>query len=157
MWQFGQHFLLHRVWLLLLVSVLWHWLNGGQVSGIYHRTVQTTVPIFRWLAFFKNQTIAHTLIPSADEIYVITPFLISAVIMKAVQVVHMIYTQVIVDMFFIDWEQPRAMKGKMVVIGDSNSNDKDSLLSDSFKTILQRVPTERRHQEWPLRLIIRRR
>ena len=35
--------------------------------------------------------------------------------MKAVQVVHMIYTQVIVDMFFIDWEQPRAMKGRVLI------------------------------------------
>ena len=64
------------------------------------------------MTFYKNQKLPHTLLPSADEAKVVTPFLISAVILKSVQVVHMLYTQVVIDMFFIDWEQPNSPKGK---------------------------------------------
>ena len=68
---------------------------------------------FRWLAFYKNQTIPYLLIPSTDEDAVVTPFLITAVILKAIQVAHLIYSQVVVDVFFIDWEQPKGVsKGK---------------------------------------------
>jgi meckelin len=49
-------------------------------------------------------------LPSSNQNYTIAAYLISAVVLKLIQVIHMMFCQVTVDMFFIDWEQPKSSK-----------------------------------------------
>ncbi|KAG0718835.1 Meckelin [Chionoecetes opilio] len=61
-----------------------------------------------WTIFFKRQDVVHVFLLTRHQETVIKQYLIAACFLKVVQVVYVIYVQITIDMFIIDWEQPRA-------------------------------------------------
>nr|CAD7394278.1 unnamed protein product [Timema cristinae] len=60
------------------------------------------------LFFYKGQSVVHVLLPSAAQETLIKNYVIAAFSLKIVEVVYMIWHQVSVEIFLIDWERPRA-------------------------------------------------
>nr|XP_053641598.1 meckelin-like [Cherax quadricarinatus] len=58
--------------------------------------------------FFKRQDVVHLFILIDSQETLIKQILTAACFLKLVQVIHIVYVQVTLDMFIIDWEQPRA-------------------------------------------------
>ncbi|KAK7082574.1 Meckelin [Halocaridina rubra] len=61
-----------------------------------------------WTIFFKRQDVVHLFLLTDDQEKLIKEYLIAACFLKLIQIVHILYIQVSLDMFIIDWEQPRA-------------------------------------------------
>ncbi|XP_078397364.1 meckelin [Cetorhinus maximus] len=66
---------------------------------------------FYWLTFFKGQRIVSALLPTPSQEVFFTLCVVSAFVLKLLQLLHKLETQLTVDIFFIDWERP---KGKIV-------------------------------------------
>ncbi|XP_012554486.2 meckelin isoform X1 [Hydra vulgaris] len=75
---------------------------------------------FLWLIIFKNQTTVIFLLPTADQEVLIKSLLVAALIMKFIDILHIIYNQINVDMFIIDWERPR---GVVTTIENGSQNN----------------------------------
>ena len=60
-----------------------------------------------WLFFFKQQTVVIRFLPTSSQEYLVKALLASAFVMKSIDVIYMLYSQIFVDIFFIDWERPR--------------------------------------------------
>ncbi|KAK6624732.1 hypothetical protein RUM44_011592 [Polyplax serrata] len=58
--------------------------------------------------FFKGQSVIHVLLPREDQETVIKLYIIFAFLLKIVEIARLIYNQITIDIFFIDWERPRA-------------------------------------------------
>lgn len=61
-----------------------------------------------WAVFFKRQDVVHLFLLTENQESVVKQYLIAACVLKLIQVLHIVYVQVTIDMFIIDWEQPRA-------------------------------------------------
>ncbi|XP_063221567.1 meckelin isoform X2 [Bacillus rossius redtenbacheri] len=58
--------------------------------------------------FYKGQSSAHLLLPDAVQERLVASYVVSAFVLKAVAVAHLVWRQVTVDIFLLDWERPRA-------------------------------------------------
>ncbi|KAK3890444.1 hypothetical protein Pcinc_005601 [Petrolisthes cinctipes] len=63
---------------------------------------------FYLMVFFKRQDVVHLLLLTLKQEFLIKQYLIAAFFLKLVQILHIIYVQITLDLFIIDWEQPRA-------------------------------------------------
>jgi len=61
----------------------------------------------QWLFFFKEQTTVIRVLPTSSQEQLIKALLLAGFIMKFIDVIHIIYTQISFDIFFVDWERPR--------------------------------------------------
>lgn len=61
-----------------------------------------------WLIFFKKQSVVHVLLPDSTQQRLVRDLLISAFALKIVDILKLLWRQSSVDIFFIDWERPRA-------------------------------------------------
>ncbi|KAL1129664.1 hypothetical protein AAG570_012609 [Ranatra chinensis] len=59
------------------------------------------------LIYYKGQIVAYVLLPSPELIYLVETYVITAFPLKVCEVLAMIWHQITVDIFLIDWEQPR--------------------------------------------------
>jgi len=65
------------------------------------------VTCIQWQFFFKRQSTVIRVLPTADQEHLIASLLVAAFVMKFFDVVYILYSQIYVDIFFIDWERPR--------------------------------------------------
>eukprot|EP00795_Rhopilema_esculentum_P008416 gene8416-14397_t len=79
----------------------------------------------QWLLFFKQQTIVYRVLPSASQETFLRGLLITGFVFKLIDVLYILFSQIFVDVFFIDWERPR---GRIVNPGQAQS-DADSPVS----------------------------
>lgn len=63
---------------------------------------------FYWAVFFKRQDVVHLFLLTQDQEMLVKQYLISACCLKLIQIIYIVYVQVTLDIFIIDWEQPRA-------------------------------------------------
>ncbi|XP_076061869.1 meckelin [Oratosquilla oratoria] len=63
---------------------------------------------FYWTVFFKRQDVIHVFLPSKEQEELLGKYITAAFYLKLFRVLYFIYLQVNIDMFIIDWEQPRA-------------------------------------------------
>ena len=61
----------------------------------------------QWLFFFKQQTTVIRFLPTSSQEAILKGLLISAFVMKCLDIMYMLYNQIYIDIFFIDWERPR--------------------------------------------------
>ncbi|KAM7283168.1 meckelin isoform X1 [Ixodes scapularis] len=61
-----------------------------------------------WLVMYKMQDVVHLLLPSPHQEQEIKTFIIFAFFMKALYLLHIVFVQSSVDVFFLDWERPHA-------------------------------------------------
>ena len=74
----------------------------------------------QWLVFFKKQNIVYRLLPTeSQEQNLFVDLLIVAFVFKSLDLIHMFWTQISVDIFFIDWERPR---GRITQPGQGGEN-----------------------------------
>ncbi|XP_059083812.1 meckelin-like [Tigriopus californicus] len=62
-----------------------------------------------WAAFFKFQDHLHVMLPSSDQEMLIKYYIIAIFCLKTVDVIHLIVSQITVDIFLLDWERPKAV------------------------------------------------
>jgi meckelin len=60
-----------------------------------------------WLLFFKGQQKVSILLPTSSQESQFVSLLIAMFVLKVLHIFHIIWRQVNVDVFFIDWEKPR--------------------------------------------------
>ncbi|KAJ1524437.1 hypothetical protein ONE63_010934 [Megalurothrips usitatus] len=58
--------------------------------------------------FYKGQSVPHMLLPGPYEEYLIFTYVIVAFSLKIIEIAHMIWHQISIDIFLMDWERPRA-------------------------------------------------
>ncbi|XP_068208396.1 meckelin [Palaemon carinicauda] len=78
---------------------------------------------FYWTIFFKRQDVVHLFLLTQNQEEVVKQYMISACVLKLFQVVHILYVQVTLDMFIIDWEQPRAKNSLPHPLISGNGNE----------------------------------
>lgn len=61
-----------------------------------------------WTLIFKKQDVAFLFLPTTEEEYLIKQYLISAFALKVMHLVYIMYEQMTIDLFLVDWEKPRA-------------------------------------------------
>ena len=71
-----------------------------------------------WFLLYKLQTTVIRVLPTQ---IVIEPILITAFCMQTINIAYKLYSQIHVDIFFIDWERPRPGKNEM------NKKDKEEV------------------------------
>lgn len=76
------------------------------LSVVFFAVVSVTC--FQWLLFFKQQTVVYRVLPSASQNNLLRALIISGFVFKILDVLYILYSQIFVDVFFIDWERPRA-------------------------------------------------
>ena len=60
-----------------------------------------------WFIFFKQQNYIHEILPTPEQERLIKDYVISIFALKLVDIAHLIFCQMTVDLFLIDWEQPK--------------------------------------------------
>ena len=65
-----------------------------------------------WFIFFKQQTYVHVILPNEEQEFFIKQYLISAFALKLVNIGFLIYSQISVDVFLLDWEKPPLVTSK---------------------------------------------
>lgn len=60
-----------------------------------------------WFLIFRNQDIFWIYLPDDIQEKVIEKYIISAFCLKIIHIFYIIYTQITVNLFLIDWEQPK--------------------------------------------------
>lgn len=65
------------------------------------------VTCVQWLFFFKRQTTVIRVLPTSVQETLVKGLLVAAFVMKTIDVLYILYAQIYVDIFFIDWERPR--------------------------------------------------
>ncbi|XP_042225116.1 meckelin-like [Homarus americanus] len=63
---------------------------------------------FYWTIFFKRQDVVHSFLLTQNQELLIKQYLTAACFLKFIQVIQIVYVQITLDMFIIDWEKPRA-------------------------------------------------
>ncbi|CAF0975904.1 unnamed protein product [Adineta ricciae] len=61
-----------------------------------------------WLIFFKRQDAVYLVIPTSTQQISFTVLVVVAFILKTFDILHLIIRQASMDIFFIDWEKPKA-------------------------------------------------
>ncbi|XP_026561755.1 meckelin [Pseudonaja textilis] len=64
-----------------------------------------------WLIFFKAQQFVSVLLPQPSQEDKFISYVACAFVLKALQFLHLLVSQLTIDIFFIDWERP---KGKVL-------------------------------------------
>ena len=67
-----------------------------------------------WFIFFKQQTFVHVVLPTEEQERFIKHYLISAFGLKLFNILFLIYSQISVDVFLLDWEKPPVVTTKSV-------------------------------------------
>ena len=72
-----------------------------------------------WFIFYKQQNYLHSILPTEDQESLIKNYVISIFALKIVDILHLLASQMSIDIFLVDWEQPKpgqvAPKGQSVV------------------------------------------
>ncbi|XP_037076463.1 meckelin-like [Pollicipes pollicipes] len=63
---------------------------------------------FYWFIFFKRQEVAYSLLPTPDQELIVRNLVISAFVLKTVDVAWLLWRQVNIGLFLLDWERPKA-------------------------------------------------
>ena len=58
-----------------------------------------------WFIFFKQQTFVHVMLPTEEQEQFIKHYLISAFALKLINILFLLYSQITVDVFLLDWER----------------------------------------------------
>jgi meckelin len=61
-----------------------------------------------WLCFYRGQSVAFIFLPIESQETIFNLFIIIGFILKLIDVLYLIFVQTSYDIFFIDWERPRA-------------------------------------------------
>ncbi|XP_043214644.1 meckelin-like isoform X2 [Amphibalanus amphitrite] len=63
---------------------------------------------FYWFIFFKRQEVAYSLLPTPEQERFVRDIVISAFVLKTADVIWLLWRQVTVSLFLLDWERPKA-------------------------------------------------
>ncbi|KAJ4448147.1 hypothetical protein ANN_10160, partial [Periplaneta americana] len=73
--------------------------------------------------FYKGQSVIQILLPAQKQDDLVKSYIISAFSLKIVEVIHLIWRQISIDIFFIDWERPRARSSVIRPRSQLNASD----------------------------------
>ncbi|CAF0826220.1 unnamed protein product [Adineta steineri] len=69
-----------------------------------------------WLIFFKRQDAIYLVLPTSIQQISFTVLVVVAFVLKTIDILHLIIYQAYMDIFFIDWEKPKAGNGNTVSV-----------------------------------------
>ena len=83
-----------------------------------------------WFIFFKQQNFIHAILPTPDQETLIKNYVISIFALKIVDIGHLLFTQMSVDVFLVDWEQPKpGQVGQVPIKSNQVTSTKDMAVS----------------------------
>nr|XP_040580158.1 meckelin-like [Lepeophtheirus salmonis] len=65
-----------------------------------------------YMIFFKQQNYIYVILPNEDQEKIIKNFVYSIFALKIIDILHLIYQQMMVDIFLVDWEKPHPSSEK---------------------------------------------
>ncbi|CAB4058506.1 TMEM67 [Lepeophtheirus salmonis] len=65
-----------------------------------------------YMIFFKQQNYIYVILPDEDQEKIIKNFIYSIFALKIIDILHLIYQQMMVDIFLVDWEKPHPSSEK---------------------------------------------
>ena len=85
-----------------------------------------------WFAFFKQQSYLHVLLPSPKDLEpIIKHYIIAIFVLKLVDIVHLLASQMSADVFLLDWERPKPKGG-----ASNNADNPDGSSVSVWRTYL---------------------
>jgi meckelin len=61
-----------------------------------------------WLIFYKGQSLSYVFVPQPDQEDTFRALIVVSFVLKFLDLVHLMFVQTSYDIFFIDWERPKA-------------------------------------------------
>ena len=77
----------------------------------------------QWLIFFKRQSLVYRLLPTPSQEKLFLDLFVVVVVFNCVDVLHMFWSQISIDIFFIDWERPRGRVSEPTQAGEPGNLD----------------------------------
>ncbi|XP_069477453.1 meckelin [Ambystoma mexicanum] len=94
---------------------------AGDLANVFF--IVTVGTGLHWLIFFKAQQYVFVLLPLPDDEKSFVTYVACAFILKALHFLHVLISQLSIDVFFIDWERP---KGKVLKSFEGESGVKSA-------------------------------
>ena len=86
----------------------------------------------QFLIFFKEQKVVYRLLPTKDQETLLKSLLITGFVFKVFDILHILYTQIFIDVFFVDWERPR---GRVVLPGQAGAESSVNVPVSIMRTL----------------------
>ncbi|CAH0381316.1 unnamed protein product [Bemisia tabaci] len=81
-------------------------ISCGHLANMFF-VIMTCASLFV-LVYYKGQSVTHILLPTSAQEYFIYKYVMAAFLLKTIEIVRLVWRQVTIDIFLIDWEKPRA-------------------------------------------------
>ncbi|GFS38579.1 hypothetical protein TNIN_398981 [Trichonephila inaurata madagascariensis] len=78
---------------------------SGNLSTVFFIVMFCTC--LYWFSFFKRQDVIYTVLPTQVQEDFLSVYIGIAFALKAVHLIHILFVQCSIDIFYIDWERPR--------------------------------------------------
>ncbi|GFW13235.1 hypothetical protein TNCV_4121341 [Trichonephila clavipes] len=78
---------------------------SGNLSTVFFIVMFCTC--LYWFSFFKRQGVIYTVLPTQVQEDFLSVYIGIAFALKAVHLIHILFVQCSIDIFYIDWERPR--------------------------------------------------
>ncbi|GFT73874.1 hypothetical protein NPIL_460851 [Nephila pilipes] len=78
---------------------------SGNLSTVFFIVMFCTC--LYWFSFFKRQDVIYTILPTQEQEDFLSVYIGIAFALKAVHLIHLLFVQCSIDIFYIDWERPR--------------------------------------------------
>ncbi|XP_075215338.1 meckelin [Lycorma delicatula] len=83
-------------------------ITAGHLSNIFFMVISAaSIYIF---VFYKGQAVVQLLLPEYNVMYTVKVYIIVSFCLKLVEVSRMVWYQICIDIFLVDWERPRIMR-----------------------------------------------
>ncbi|XP_042906064.1 meckelin isoform X2 [Parasteatoda tepidariorum] len=104
---------------------------------------------FYWLTFFKKQDVLHSLLPIPSQEKFLSVYIGLALTMKAIQVIHLLFVQCSINIFFVDWERPRVRSSCVSVRSATTTKGvaETNVSSENIKGCLPKTTPDKMHTD----------
>ncbi|RZF41616.1 hypothetical protein LSTR_LSTR000330 [Laodelphax striatellus] len=82
-------------------------ITAGHLSNVFF-TVVSGAAVYTFV-FYKGQAVVQQLLPESRVMFLVKTYIIIAYCLKLVEVIRLIWYQICVDIFLVDWERPKPM------------------------------------------------
>ncbi|KAG8176834.1 hypothetical protein JTE90_001973 [Oedothorax gibbosus] len=112
---------------------------SGNISTVFFVVVLGSC--LYWLTFFKRQDVIYTILPTHEQEEFINVYIGQAFAFKAIQLIHLLFAQCSIDIFFIDWERPRVRASTVSArVATTSKNVNETSVDATKKGLLKATP-----------------
>lgn len=116
---------------------------GGTLGNVFFLVIVGTA--LHYFVSYKRQVDAVVLLPTSHQEYYIYVYIITAFLLKLIYVIHELAICCCVNIFFIDWERPKA-KGQSLMGNDRKPTSAGGALSGGKNTDVEKAEDTARNR-----------